>query len=81
VDADTARSRALWDAKGRVVRCGVTFRAGAVVSWVVRRSLEGRTDQWDLVADGRLVNRMGLTRMARVLPGVVPGVAWTGGEA
>lgn len=75
------RWRALQDAKGLVLRAGVTFRADGLVPWVVRRSVGGRTDQLDLVAGERVVRRMGLTRLARVLPGTVPAVGWTGGES
>jgi hypothetical protein len=74
VDADTARWRALDDARGKVLREGVTYRGdGTVTAWAVRRSVAGRTDQVDVVADGQVVNRMGRTRLGRVLPGGCPG--------
>jgi hypothetical protein len=40
-----------------------------VVPWEIRRSLQGRTDQLDIVADGQVVNSMGRRRLRRVLPG------------
>jgi len=66
VDADTLRRRALHDARGQIVREGVTyFGDGRIVPWSVRRSLRGRSDQLDVFAGGalwrtggpRLVNR------------------------
>ena len=52
VDADTMRQRALHDARGRIVREGATFRASGMTHWLVRRSITGRVDQFDFVADG-----------------------------
>lgn len=60
VDADTVRRRALHDARGQVLREGVTFFGdGAVFNWQVRRSLSGRTDQFDLVANGEIFKTCG----------------------
>lgn len=72
VDADTARWRALQDAKGRVLREGVTYRGdGTATVWAVRRSVRGRTDQVEIVADGAVVRTLGRTRLRRVLPGAL----------
>lgn len=52
-DFETQRKRALDDARGTVLRDGVTYKSdGSVVHWQVRRSVGGRTDQFDIVADG-----------------------------
>jgi hypothetical protein len=54
-DADTLRRRALHDARGQIVREGVTyFGDGRVVPWSVRRSVRGRVDQFDIVLAGVL---------------------------
>ena len=51
-DEDTQRMRALHDAKGQVVRQGTVYRAGGITEWVVRRSVAGRVNQFDFVANG-----------------------------
>ena len=51
-DAETVRMRALHDAKGQVMRHGIIYRATGITEWVVRRSLAGRVDQFDFVANG-----------------------------
>lgn len=54
-DADTLHRRALHDARGQVVREGLTyFGDGRVVPWCVQRSAQGRTDQFDILANGQL---------------------------
>ena len=54
-DADTLHRRALHDARGQIVREGITFFGdGRVVPWCVRRSIAGRTDQFDILANGQL---------------------------
>lgn len=64
-DAETLRLRALHDARGKIVRDGVTyFGSGRVVGWCVRRSFAGRVDQFDVVVDG-VVWRTGGTRWVR----------------
>jgi hypothetical protein len=59
VDADTLRRRALEDARGMVVREGCTYRASGLTHWQVRRALGGRTDQFELVVNGRVRLRAG----------------------
>jgi hypothetical protein len=54
IDADTLRCRALHDARGQVVREGATYRASGVTHWQVRRAVDGRCDQWEFVANGRV---------------------------
>lgn len=62
-DADTLRWRALHDARGQVIREGVTYTAGKETRWLVCRSRAGRTNQVDLVVDGTL-RRTGAMRTA-----------------
>jgi hypothetical protein len=58
-DADTLRKRALDDARGQLVREGCTYAATGETQWQVRRSTEGRTDQFDLVANGSVFRTSG----------------------
>lgn len=52
-DAETMRRRSLHDARGHVVREGATYRGNGIVThWCVRRSITGRSDQFDFVANG-----------------------------
>ena len=68
--ADTVRARALRDAKGLVLREGVTYRGdGTETPWQVRRAVEGRTDQVEIVAAGQIVRTVGRTRLRGLLPG------------
>ena len=53
-DADTLRSRALHDARGTVIREGITYRSTGETKWVIRRSVTGRTDQYEFVANGKI---------------------------
>jgi len=64
-DADTLHRRALHDARGQIVREGITFFGdGRVVPWCVQRSIAGRVDQFDLALSGRVVRTGGLRRVA-----------------
>jgi hypothetical protein len=64
-DADTLRRRALHDARGQVIREGVTYHGnGRVTPWCVRRSITGRVDQFDIVLAG-VVSRTGGPRFVR----------------
>jgi len=62
-DADTVRSRALDDARGTVVRTGCTYTAAGVTEWQVRRSIAGRTNQYDLVANGIVIKTLGMRKL------------------
>jgi len=62
--ADEVRQRALIDAKGAVLREGVTYTATAAHYWQLRRALLGRTDQIELVCDGVIVKTTGQTRLS-----------------
>lgn len=54
-DAETLRRRALDDARGELIREGVTYRGdGRVVEWSVRRSISGRVNQVDIVVAGKV---------------------------
>src|SRR6185436_10213406 len=61
-DEDTVRRRALHDARGQVVREGATYRASGVTHWIVRRSIAGRTNQFDFVSNGRVMLTAGPRR-------------------
>jgi hypothetical protein len=64
-DADTLRRRALHDARGQIVRAGVTyFGDGRVVLWSVRRSVRGRVDQFDMIVGARVWRTGGVRRVA-----------------
>jgi hypothetical protein len=58
-DADTMRKRALDDARGQLVREGCTYTATGQTDWQVRRSVDGRVDQFDLVASGATLRTAG----------------------
>src|SRR5574343_1102988 len=82
-DADTVRRRALHDARGQIVREGRTyFGDGRVIPWVVRRSLVGRVDQFDVIVRGHLWRTGGarwvrrwLTRPSAVMQPLPPGLS------
>ena len=65
VDADTLRCRALHDARGFLLREGVTYRTGMETHWQLRRSLCGRVNQVDIVVAG-VVWRTGSLRAAEM---------------
>lgn len=60
---DTLRRRALDDARGLVVREGCTFTAKAMKLWRVVRSMDGRTDQFDVRINGKLVDTCGRRKL------------------
>ena len=65
-DADTLRKRAMHDARGKVLREGVTFRGDAPLdSWAVVRSVKGRVTQCDCVLNGEVVLTCSLPRATR----------------
>lgn len=67
-DADTLRARALHDARGQLVREGVTYFAdGRVVPWRVERSRRGRVNQLDVIVSGQLWRTAGARRITRLL--------------
>jgi hypothetical protein len=68
-DAETRRRRTLEEWRGVVLRHGHTYRADGIVAWEIRRSVAGRTDQYDIVTDGRLW-RTGGVRMVQAWTGV-----------
>lgn len=53
-DLETLRLRALHDAKGQIIRQGCTYRSTGETHWIVRRSISGRIDQFDFIANRRL---------------------------
>lgn len=67
-DFYTQRKRALHDARGQIVRHGITYHGdGRETQWCVRRSISGRTDQFDIVANGRVWRIGGPRRVSRWL--------------
>lgn len=56
---EDARQRALLDAKGKVLREGVTYSADGESHWQKRRALFGRVDQIELVCDGVVIKTTG----------------------
>lgn len=64
-DADTLRNRALYDARGQVLREGVCYRDGKEIAWQVRRSVDGRTNQLDLVSNGRVIQTCGKRKLPK----------------
>lgn len=54
VDADTLRARAMHDRKGRIVLAGVIQTALGPKDCLICHSTAGRTDQFDLIVDGRV---------------------------
>lgn len=68
-DADTMRKRSLDDARGLVVREGCTYTATGETNWQIRRSIAGRVDQFDLVANGSVLRTSGPRKLpARFRP-------------
>jgi hypothetical protein len=57
--------RAQHEAKGQVLREGCTYAATGETQWQVRRSVAGRVDQLDLVANGEVVRTAGPRRMPK----------------
>lgn len=62
-DVDTMRWRALHDARGRVIREGITYTATGATAWQLTRSIRGRVNQVDLRVAG-VVRRTGSLRAA-----------------
>lgn len=65
-DYETLCKRALWDRKGKIIREGTTYHGnGQVTNWQVRHALSGRTDQFELVANGGVFKRGGPRKIPR----------------
>jgi hypothetical protein len=62
-DFETVRARALHEARGRLLREGRTYFAQACTHWQVRRSQHGRTDQRDVIVNGKLWRTCGPRRL------------------
>lgn len=52
VDFETERYRALQHRRGELLRHGATYSIAGVVTWELRRSQHGRTNQVDLLING-----------------------------
>ena len=69
VDAETLIWRAKDDRRGTVLRTGCTYSASGCVEWRICHSVEGRSDQFDLVSNGVTVRTAGRRRIpARFRP-------------
>ena len=55
IDSDTLRRRALDDARGQIMREGCVYSAAGETHFTVRRSVQGRTNQYDLTHNGVVV--------------------------
>lgn len=65
-DHETLRKRTLWDRKGEIIRQGATYHGdGRVTNWLLRHAIEGRTDQYELVANGEVFKTGGLRKIPR----------------
>jgi len=66
-DWDTLRMRALHDARGQVLRHGVTYSAAhpTGLPWTILRSKNGRTNQVDLHVGTSLLSTCGLRAIER----------------
>ena len=51
--------RALHDRKGKVIAEGTSYAEGKEVAWVIRHSLNGRCDQFDVIVNGYLSRTCG----------------------
>jgi hypothetical protein len=64
-DPETLRKREQFDTKGTILREGCTYTATGETIWQVRRSIVGRVDQLDLVANGETIRTSGPRRLPR----------------
>ena len=69
VDADTLRHRSLDDARGQVLREGTSYKAGSVTPWQIRRSVDGKVDQLDIVVAGRVWKTTGPRQVSKLFGG------------
>lgn len=63
IDAETAHRRALDDARGELIREGRTYSANGEQHWRIIRSIRGRTNQRDVIVDGKLFKTCGPRRL------------------
>lgn len=67
-DAETVRHRVLYDARGAVLREGITYKGnGSVIPWRVRRAITGRVNQVEIVVGGRVWRITSLRDSKRLL--------------
>ena len=67
VDSDTLAWRSMEDRRGTVLRSGCTYSSTGCVEWLVRHSIAGRSDPFDVVANGHVVKTVGARRLPRRL--------------
>lgn len=66
--ADDFYHRMLHDRRGYVIREGVTYKGdGQVIPWQVCYSINGRTDQFDILVNGNVWKTCGQRRLNRLL--------------
>lgn len=68
-DADTLQFRALHDAKGKVIRHGITYTAKGEDHWSIRRALNGRINQKELVVNDVVIYRGNMGTAKKLLTG------------
>lgn len=59
-DLVTLRKRALHDRRGQIIREGVTYCATGHIRWCVRHAVAGRSNQVEIVVNGRVWRRCSL---------------------
>lgn len=66
-DDETLRWRGLQDARGQILRSGVTYRATGETPWCVRRAIGGRVNQVEIVVAGRVWRTCSLRAAGRLI--------------
>jgi hypothetical protein len=62
-DAETLYRRTLHDARGQLLRHGCTYSVAGEKHWRIVRSIQGRTDQRDVIVNGQLFKTCGPRRL------------------
>ena len=63
VDAETLHRRALHDARGQLLRDGCTYSVAGEQRWQVVRSINGRSNQRDVIVNDQLFKTCGPRRL------------------
>lgn len=64
IDWETVRYRSLQDRRGTVIRNGLTYTgAGNAVQWVIRHSINGKSNQLDVLVNGSVLLTAGERRI------------------
>ena len=69
VDSNTLYHRAMDDRRGKTIRHGVTYSRDNTegVTWEIRHSVAGRTDQVDLIKGGEIIATGALRPLLRAM--------------